>query len=357
MIGGDTKRPTKTPLTPRKDAPLGEVALLAFDDQDKEAAGVADLVTQLISQGVPAGEILILSRTDRSGGFSKPIKKLLLARGVDAYNPDYVDDLLAEPSNRRFLERVRLLVDEDDSIAWASLFHLVKGISKTFHDHIVQCSVDARKTFGATLLAERDKNFPGAPKVSSGRAGTLVDEIRRWVSENRPPSGEVSWGRWLTVLRTDPEWTPSTELGKLLVALDDLTETESELSRYLGQVAPLGRDLALAQDQGVRFMTMMGSKGLTVRATILIGAEDGLIPRPEADLAEERRLLYVALTRSTESVFCTWARRRYGQTARVGARLVGGLRQPSAFFRSGPVCSQDGRQYLNAMAAKSGAAV
>jgi superfamily I DNA/RNA helicase len=44
---------------------------------------------------------------------------------------------------------------------------------------------------------------------------------------------------------------------------------------------------------------MGGSKGLTVRATVVASVEDGIIPRPDADAAEERRLLYVAMTRDT----------------------------------------------------------
>ena len=63
-------------------------------------------------------------------------------------------------------------------------------------------------------------------------------------------------------------------------------------------------------------MTMGGSKGLTVRATILAGVEDGLVPRPNSDLSEERRILYVAMTRAREYLFCTWAIQRRGPTAK-----------------------------------------
>lgn len=354
VIAGDVKRPAKKPLSPREGAPAGEVALLAFANQDDEAAGVVELIARLIARGVAPGDILVLSRTDRFGGFSKPIKTRLAARDIEAYDPEYVGALLAEKSNRAFLERVRLLVDGDDSIAWASLLHLAPGIGNVFHDHVLGRSLEARQTFGATLLAERGNGFPGAPKAAARRAGVLIDEVRGWLSGNQPPEGEIAWGQWLKALETAPDWTPTAEFGDLLVAIDDLIEPASELSRYLGQIAPLGSDLALAQDEGVRFMTMMGSKGLTVRVTILVGAEDGVIPRPESPLAEERRLMYVALTRSTDAVFCTWARRRYGQTARVGKTSVGGLRQPSGFFHGGPVSSQDGRRYLNAMAGARG---
>ena len=54
-------------------------------------------------------------------------------------------------------------------------------------------------------------------------------------------------------------------------------------------------------------MTMGASKGLTVRATIVAGAEEGIMPRAEAELSEERRLLYVAMTRPRHHLFVTWS--------------------------------------------------
>ena len=60
--------------------------------------------------------------------------------------------------------------------------------------------------------------------------------------------------------------------------------------------------------RGLRKGSMIGSKGLTVEAAIVVAAEEGVIPRPDADLAEERRLLYVALTRTRRFQFVTWAR-------------------------------------------------
>jgi superfamily I DNA/RNA helicase len=50
------------------------------------------------------------------------------------------------------------------------------------------------------------------------------------------------------------------------------------LGRYLGQIAPLGRDRAATESEGVRVMTMAGAKGLTVRATIIAALEEGLVP-------------------------------------------------------------------------------
>lgn len=90
----------------------------------------------------------------------------------------------------------------------------------------------------------------------------------------------------------------------------------------MSQITPLDKDRALAESNGVRIMTMVGSKGLTVRATIIAGLDDGIVPRLDADLGEERRLLYVAMTRPKEFLFCTWAGQRRGPTARAGPARV-----------------------------------
>src|SRR3954469_658048 len=139
---------------------------------------------------------------------------------------------------------------------------------------------------------------------------------------------------------------PTEELQELLLALDETAEPKQDLGRYLGQVAPLGKDRALAQSDNVRIMAMGGAKGLTVQAAIVAALEDEIIPRQEPPLDEERRLLYVALTRARRYVFGTWARRRTGPTARVGGGGAVIRRSLTRFLRDGPVHSESGRAYI-----------
>jgi superfamily I DNA/RNA helicase len=139
---------------------------------------------------------------------------------------------------------------------------------------------------------------------------------------------------------------PSPEFRDLLLELDNLAEEDQALGRFMGQVQPLGEDLASARSGGVRIMGMSRAKGLTVQATIVAAVEDNVIPRPQADLAEERRLLYVAMTRPRSYLFITWARRRRGPTARSGREQVWELRRHSPFLESGPVESTDGPHFL-----------
>ena len=140
--------------------------------------------------------------------------------------------------------------------------------------------------------------------------------------------------------------TPTPEFAELLTAVDGLTEVQQGLGRYLSQIAPLGKDRAQAESKGVRIMTMGGAKGLTVQATIVMALEDGVVPRPDCELAEERRLLYVAMTRAKKYLFATWARRRRGQTAWSGKAQIGRFRRFSHFLDGGPVGSQEGTAFL-----------
>lgn len=92
----------------------------------------------------------------------------------------------------------------------------------------------------------------------------------------------------------------------------------------------------------------MATKGLTVKATIVIGVDNDIIPFPRGDQNEEGRLLYVAMTRSTQYLFMTWSARRDGPSSYAGT-VNYGRRQPSEFLRGGPVDSQPGLSYVRSL--------
>jgi DNA helicase-2/ATP-dependent DNA helicase PcrA len=77
-----------------------------------------------------------------------------------------------------------------------------------------------------------------------------------------------------------------------------------------------GGDGAMELDgaDGVELSTFHRSKGLEWPAVAVIGLEDGMVPIAYATtaqaVAEERRLLYVALTRAEDELWCSWARTR-----------------------------------------------
>lgn len=350
VIQGDPERPAnRAVLEPLPDSPEGDVALLHFRGERAEARGVAELVQYLKDEeGVEPKDILVLTRTDFNGTFSKPIRQELERLEIPYSDPSAVVALLELEVNRRLVELLRLLVNREDSISWVSLLRLTPGVGESFFEHVYGRAKEAGVTFAAQLLADYEDEFPDAP-ASANRVKGAMETVLEWLDEMQPPDQqpEEGWGSWIIERAEEDDSlpAPTDEFHNLLLDLDDLAGSGASLERYLGQIEPLGKDLALAKSEGVRIMTMGGAKGLTVRATIIAGIEDGVVPRPNSDLSEERRLLYVAMTRAKEFLYCTWAKRRRGPTARAG-NPSSSRRRHSHFLNDGPVESQDGRDFL-----------
>lgn len=349
VIQGDPDRPSDRPaLVPLPNSPDGEINLLHFKSDKAEARGIADIVRGLMGEGIQPKDILILMRTDHNGTFSKPIRAELENRDIPCTDTSYVIELLNQPENRELLTLFRLLINQRDSIAWASLLHLTSGVGSSFFEYIYDASQKAGSLFAVELLDGFSKSFPRAPS-SASKVKLLMEMILSWLEgiESPTETPEQGWGHWIVEVCSDDTFIPSPTPGfaDLLFNLDELAEKEQPLGRYLGQIEPLSRDLASSQSEGVRIMTMGGSKGLTVRATIIAGVEDGLVPRPNSDLSEERRILYVAMTRAKEYLFCTWATRRRGPTARAGFSTMD-RRRHSEFLNGGTIESEDGQGFL-----------
>ncbi len=352
VIQGDPHRENRNPPQYREDTPEGVVALLRFKGDQSEAVGVVDLVTWLRdAQSVPASEILILSRTDRFGTFTRRIREELSSRRVPISDPGAIEAMITEDQNRRLIAHLRLLAHPTDSLAWWSLLKLQPRIGDGFVDYIFNLASATNTTFGDAFIAAAEEVFLEAPRGTAEPAAALRNEVLAVIEAVRLPGERetTQWGNWIVEgvgagrlpRCTDP-------LAQLLIQIDGVTEIGEGLGRFLSQIQPVGEDLMRAQSEGVRFMTMTGSKGLTVRAAIIVGVDNDLIPRPDQDLAEERRLLYVAMTRSQKFLFLTWANRRRGPAARSGRANVG-RRQPSDFLRGGPVESEDGIAFIGGL--------
>jgi len=84
------------------------------------------------------------------------------------------------------------------------------------------------------------------------------------------------------------------------------------------------------QDHGVRLLTMHGAKGLEWPVVFVVGVNDGLVPLAGADrgdtLDEERRLLYVAVTRARRDLELVWhASPEHERIAAAPSRFVAGI--------------------------------
>ena len=240
VISGDPDRPIPRILVSDDDAPEGESALLRFPTNEAEAKGIAKIVDGLIQEGVVPSQILILLRGDHDAAFSAPIKRELEAREIAYADPEWVSKLVAENENRRFLAASRLLVNREDSLAWATLLELERGIGPSFVDWLYERARAVGKTLGAKLVEQLGVGYEGGPARSSELAAALVGQILRWLEEHPLPEDSEPWGTWM-IEQADGDVVPmpTDDLRELILELDGLTERD--LGRFIGQIQPLGR--------------------------------------------------------------------------------------------------------------------
>jgi DNA helicase-2/ATP-dependent DNA helicase PcrA len=107
----------------------------------------------------------------------------------------------------------------------------------------------------------------------------------------------------------------------------------------------LQQDLARAS---VNILTMHKAKGLTARCTIVSAAEDQLIPG-SSEVDEERRLLYVSLTRAVDRLVITYAEERTGAQLFTGRDSGRPRRDLTQFLREAPAEFRDGPEFVAAL--------
>ena len=138
-----------------------------------------------------------------------------------------------------------------------------------------------------------------------------------------------SWRTRLPTPQDMKEWLdaqtwagPLASRSEAFASLCKLWNEQKNWPDFFAQLSLL-RDTDMVQSKAevVQLMTLHAAKGLEFRAVFLPGLEDGLLPlrrqllfgdaeRETTDEAEERRLLYVGLTRASQGIFASHAASR-----------------------------------------------
>jgi DNA helicase-2/ATP-dependent DNA helicase PcrA len=220
--------------------------LETYPDDPGEAAAVASRIRSLVADGHKAAQIAVLFRTNAQS---------------EAF---------------------------ESALAEAGVPYLVRGGERFFARKEVRDAVLLLR--GAARSDDSDKSLGEITRDVITGAG--------WSPE--PPTGGATRERWeslaaLATLADDlAAAVPGARLPELVAELD---------RRAAEQHAPAV--------QGVTLASLHAAKGLEWDTVFLVGASDGLIPISMAEgvdaVEEERRLLYVGLTRARRRLFLSWS--------------------------------------------------
>lgn len=292
IISKNIYRREKNLYTDNHDgAPLS--LYIAFDETD-EAGFIARIITEQLAAGRRPKDFAVLYRANFQ---SRAIEEQLLAAGI-AY----------QVLGTRFFERKEV----KDALSYVRA-----ALGQTPAD-IARAAQNPARGIGKVTLLKMLSGQPAGAKADAFAA--LLNKIAR-AAEQMPPSHLMRF----VIAESGMERAYQADKLEGAERLENLRELVSLAARY--DALPVGEGLdqflesaALASDQdelkdeqdAVRLMTVHAAKGLEFPVVFITGLEEGLFPyerqSDEArDQEEERRLMYVAVTRAREKVYLTYA--------------------------------------------------
>jgi DNA helicase II / ATP-dependent DNA helicase PcrA len=309
----------------------------ALSDSD-EAAFIVDEVKALVAEGVSRADIALLYRSNAQ---SRVLEHALFSAGIP-YRVYGGLRFFERQEIKHALAYLRLATNPDDDNA---LLRVVNFPTRGIGNRTLEQLQDAAKTAGTSLWAAARARVEAARRKPDGSdAGTASSAPVRGIEGfvaliERVRAGCESLGLAECVehvveasglsahYRAEREGAERLEnLGELVNAAtlfaNDAGNDDTSLTGFLAHAAlEAGEHQAEAGVEALQLMTVHSAKGLEFHSVFVCGLEEGLFPHENSlseddGLDEERRLMYVAITRARRRLYVTFAQSRmlHGQT-------------------------------------------
>ncbi len=302
---------------------------------------------EISGSGRPPGEIAILYRTNAQ---SRPFEEDLVRRripyvvvgGTKFYERAEVKDVLAY---------LRLAARPQDDLAFRRVVNVpARGIGAATLDKLAGGGPRDRQVVVGGL--GRPGRRPDRARTALARFRDIVEELHAKV-EASPPSALLEHLLAVTGYGALYEGSEDREdvarrenIRELLSSAREFERRNAEdatVAEYLDTVSLATNEDAVESGGAVTLSTLHAAKGLEFAQVFLVGLEEGYLPHgqsaeDEDELEEERRLLYVGMTRAKDSLTVTLADRRlvYGRVE---------PRRPSRFVEEIPKSALEERYF------------
>ena len=317
-------------------APL---ALQAYMDDRAEADGVANIIANAVRPHSPVrysyDDIAILYRTNaQSRAFENELRKrgipYRIYGGTSFYQRKEIKDALGY---------FRLAVNPRDNEALLRIIAFPgRGIGDTTMKKVSVNAIEHRRAYLDVMRAPEETalDVSAATKTKLRGFAALMDQLRTLSEETDAYAFaeqvlRVTGVQTALALDTTPEGIDRAQnVQELLNAIREFVEQRRNEGIDYTPITDFLSEVSLQTDQDenlsdtterVTLMTVHAAKGLEFPVVFIAGMEENLFPSQfcvkPSEIEEERRLLYVAVTRAMERCYLSFARQRFrnGQMA------------------------------------------
>ena len=318
-----------------ESGPGAKIELFRAGDEVEEAHWIADTL-QGLRRNYRLSDLAVLVRTNAQ---TRAIEDELLRRelpyilvgGVRFYDRAEIKDLVAY---------LRVLRNPRENLSLSRIFNQPpRGIGKATIELLQGQAAELGQPLWDVLYLDELGGLPARSATALRRFRDLIVSLQKDAQELPLPALLdrllEATGYCDLYRKDDPEGLAKLEnIREFLSAAQEFTEAntyggeEDLMTAFLDHVSLVNDVDALRPEKGISLMTLHSAKGLEFRAVVVAGLEDGLLPHFNAqgareDVEEERRLLYVGMTRAREKLHLTTCRRR-----RIAGRFQDQIESP-----------------------------
>lgn len=298
-----------------------KVRVVETPDEESEAWYVAQAIHDAVREGAKTSEVAVLYRTNAQSralemALSRAGIPYRLVGGARFYERKEVKDVVAY---------LRVIYNPGDDLSLSRVINVPRrGIGEVALGRLRAYASDHGLSLSETL-SEAHKVPELAPPAARSclqfhhllvgwrnRAGVPLSDLVLAVAEE---SGLAPQLRNEHTAESEDRLANIGELASEAKRFQD-EQGSDDLGDFLGWVALVSDLDSAGQDQegGVWLMTLHSAKGLEFPRVFLTGLEEGVFPHlramEEGDVEEERRLMYVGLTRAEDVLTLSYARQR-----------------------------------------------